>query len=189
MIVPDSSVWLHGERCRQGGSDSVRVHRRVALQRRVLQEWQQLNRSVSFSGLQRPDRFWLLFLFNQHFLCVLVPTEPGGQWSWSSGLLQFLPLRVVHNAVTMETLLHGEHFPTANLCANPGPQLLVERANVALKVEYGGKRPATTLVGTQEDHTRVSMNTLVLLKEPGVAEHFAALITFEDWPARRKIGC
>lgn len=87
----------------------------------------------------------------------------------------------------MEALLHGELFPTAYVCANPRPQLLVEGADVALEVEHGGEGPVTTPVGTQEDHTRFSMNTLMLLQEPGVTEHFAALITFEDLPVRRKI--
>lgn len=86
----------------------------------------------------------------------------------------------------MEALFHGELFPTAYVCANPRPQLLVEGADVALEVEHGGEGPVTTPVGTQEDHTRVSMDTLMLLQEPGVTEHFAALITFEDSPVRRK---
>lgn len=156
------------------------VHSRAALQGRVLQEGHQLNRSLRFS-VRFP------FLFNHHCLRVLVPTEPGGQRSWSSGRLQFLPLRVMHDAVTMEALFHGELSATAYVSANIGPQLLVERADVALQVEHFGERPATAHVGTQEDHACVSVNALMLLQEPGVAEHFAALITFEDSPAKTKI--
>lgn len=89
----------------------------------------------------------------------------------------------------MEALFHGELSPTANVSANIGPQLLVERADVALQVEHLGERPAAACVGTQEDHTCVGVNALMLLKEPGVTEHFAALITFEDSPVRTKMSC
>lgn len=185
-----SGAWLNRERRCQGGSESMCVHGRAALQGRVLQEGHQLNRSPRFSVLHCPaDRFRFPFLFKQHCLRVLVATEPGGQWPWSSGRLQFLPLRVVHDAVTMEALFHGELLPTPRVSANIGPQLLVERANVALQVEHFGERPATAHVGTQEDHPCVSVNALVLLQEPGVTEHFAALVTFEDSPIRTKIWC
>lgn len=84
----------------------------------------------------------------------------------------------------MEALLHGELFPTARVCANPGPLLLVEGADVALQVKGCGERPVTALAGADEDDTRVSVNALVLLQEPGVTEHFAALVTFEDSSVR-----
>lgn len=93
----------------------------------------------------------------------------------------------MHDAVTMEALFHGELSATAYVSANIGPQLLVERADVALQVEHFGEWPATAHVGTQEDHACVSVNALMLLQEPGVAEHFAALITFEDSPVKTKI--
>lgn len=93
----------------------------------------------------------------------------------------------MHDAVTVEALFHGEPSPTADVSANIGPQLLVERANVALQVEHFGERPATAHVGAQEDHTGVGVNALMLLQEPGVTEHFAALVTFEDSPARTEM--
>lgn len=89
--------------------------------------------------------------------------------------------------MTMEALFHGERLPTALVSANVRPQLLVEGADVALQVEHFGEGPATAHVGAQEDHTRVSVDALVLLQEPGVTEHFAALITFEDFPVRTTI--
>lgn len=87
----------------------------------------------------------------------------------------------------MEALFHGELSPAADVGADVGPQLLVERADVALQVEHFGEGPAAAHVGTQEDHTGVCVDALVLLQEPGVTEHFAALITFEDSPGRTKI--
>lgn len=87
----------------------------------------------------------------------------------------------------MEALFHGEPLPAAHLSANKGPQLLVERADVALQVEDFGEGPATARVGAQEDRASVRVNALMLLQEPGVAEDFAALVTFEDSPVRTEI--
>lgn len=86
------------------------------------------------------------------------------------------------HAVTLQALLHGEGLPTARVGAGEGPQLLVEGADVALQVEDGGEGPATSLPGALVNNARVRVHVLVLLQEPGVPEHLAALVTLEHAP-------
>lgn len=86
------------------------------------------------------------------------------------------------NAVTLEALPHGEGLPAACVGAGEGPQLLVEGADVALKVENCGERPVTAVPGAPEDHTRLRVDALMLLQEPGVPEHLGALVALQDEP-------
>lgn len=86
------------------------------------------------------------------------------------------------NAVTLETLLHGEGLPTASVGAGEGPLLLVEGVDVALQVEGRGERPVAALPGALENHSCVRMDALMLLQEPGVPEHLGAAITPEEEP-------
>lgn len=97
---------------------------------------------------------------------VLESAQSGGQGALPLSPADLLPLRIVDDAVTSETLLHGEAPPTAQVWTGEGPQLLVEGADVALEVKAGGERPVAAVSGTAQDEARVSMNALVLLQAP-----------------------
>ena len=126
--------------------------------------------------------FRLSQLFTIRLLLVFVATQPGGERSFGSGLPQLLPLRVVDDAVALEALPHRKGLPAACVCAGEGPQLLVEGADVALQVEQRGERPAAVTPRALVDHPCVSVDSLMLLQEPGVPEHLAALVTLQDEP-------
>lgn len=81
------------------------------------------------------------------------------------------------DTVALEALLHSEVLPTALVGAGEGPQLLVEGADVALQVEGGGERPLAAISGALEDYSLLTVDVLMLLQEPGVPEHLAALVT------------
>lgn len=116
------------------------------------------------------------------FPCFLVAAQPGSESSFGFWLLQLLPLRVVYVAVALEALLHGEGLPAACVGAGEGPQLLVEGADVALQIEYCGEGPVTVVPGALEDHPYVRVDALMLLQEPRVPEHLAALVALQDEP-------
>lgn len=153
---------------------------RTAQQRRVLQERHQLHRTrwirLPLCGFRLSD------LFTNRFLRVFVATQPGGKRSFGSGLPQLLPLRVVDDAVALEALPHRKRLPAARVAAGEGPQLLVEGADVALQVEERGEGPVAVAPRALVDHPGVSVDSLVLLQEPGVPEHLAALVTLQDEP-------
>lgn len=160
------------------------VHSRTAQQRRVLQERHQLNRTgwIHLRLCRLSEGFGPPALIDDHCLRFTEAAQPGSERSFGSGLLELLLLRVVGDAVPLQALPHGEGLPAARVRAGEGPQLLVEGADVALQVEHGGEGPVAAIPGALEDQPGVGVDVLMLLQEPGVPEHLAALLTLEEEP-------
>lgn len=86
------------------------------------------------------------------------------------------------DAVALEALPHGEGLPAARVGAGEGAQVLVEGFDVVLQVEHRGERPVAAVPGAPEDHAHVGVDALMLLQEPGVPEHLAALVAPQGEP-------
>lgn len=97
-------------------------------------------------------------------------------------LPQLLPVRVVNNTVTLETLLHGEGLSAGWVGAAEWPQFLMEGLDMALQVKGFGERSVTVVPRTHEAHPTVSMDALMLLQKPRIPKHLAAVVTPEDEP-------
>lgn len=65
----------------------------------------------------------------------------------------------------------------------------MERADVALQVEWRGEGPLAPLPGTDKHLALLCVDTLVLLQEPGVAEHLVALITLKKGWRHKQSPC
>lgn len=108
-----------------------------------------------------------------------VATEPGGQAPFLTRSFHFeLPLvRIVHNSVPSETLLHGECFATALVLTHERTHFLVEGEDVALQVKHSGVGPATAFTRTATHGPFRGMNFHVLLKVISALECLLADLT------------
>lgn len=173
---------LHSQRGCQGVSESLCVHSGAAQQGRVLQQRHQLHRTRRITLCLRRLPLRLPGLLVNQPLRVTQAAQPGSERSLRLLPLDLLPLRVVSDVVTLQTLFHGEGFPTACVGTGEGSLLFVEGADVALQVEHLSEGSVTSLSGAFEYHPGLRVHVLMLLQEPGVLELLVALLTLQCGP-------
>ncbi|KAF3852811.1 hypothetical protein F7725_006166 [Dissostichus mawsoni] len=145
-------LTLHSQRGCQGVSESLCVHSGAAQQRRVLQQRHQLHRTRRITLFLRRLPLCLPGLLVNQPLRVTQTAQPGSEGSLRLLPLDLLPLRVVSDVVTLQTLFHGEGFPTSCVGTGEGSLLFMEGADVALQVEDLSEGSVTAIFGTFEYH-------------------------------------